>query len=82
MNKSLLALFKHSGLFFNNRNRCYSNAIACVQSRSFSTTKKMFKSSVFSLQDATKEQVQEFLNSFDTVLTDCDGSYIMFVPIS
>ncbi|KAG7296156.1 hypothetical protein JYU34_021255 [Plutella xylostella] len=34
---------------------------------------KMFKSSVFNLQEASKEQVQEFLNSFDTVLTDCDG---------
>ncbi|KAJ2944394.1 hypothetical protein O0L34_g18404 [Tuta absoluta] len=33
----------------------------------------MFKSAVFNLQDATKDQVQEFLNSFDTVLTDCDG---------
>ncbi|KOB78039.1 putative 4-nitrophenylphosphatase [Operophtera brumata] len=33
----------------------------------------MFKSSVTNLQEATAEQVQEFLNSFDTVLTDCDG---------
>ncbi|XP_028172569.1 glycerol-3-phosphate phosphatase isoform X2 [Ostrinia furnacalis] len=33
----------------------------------------MFKSAVFNLQDATKDQVQEFLKSFDTVLTDCDG---------
>lgn len=34
---------------------------------------KMFRSSVFNLQDASQDQVQEFLNSFDTVLTDCDG---------
>lgn len=34
----------------------------------------MFKSSVTSLHEATPAQVQEFLNSFDTVLTDCDGN--------
>ncbi|CAK1586135.1 unnamed protein product [Parnassius mnemosyne] len=33
----------------------------------------MFKSAVFNLKDAGKDQVQEFLNSFDTVLCDCDG---------
>lgn len=33
----------------------------------------MFKSAVFNLQEASKDQVQEFLDSFDTVLTDCDG---------
>ncbi|XP_072947362.1 glycerol-3-phosphate phosphatase [Epargyreus clarus] len=33
----------------------------------------MFKSAVFNLEEASKDQVQEFLNSFDTVLTDCDG---------
>ncbi|GBP19886.1 Glycerol-3-phosphate phosphatase [Eumeta japonica] len=33
----------------------------------------MFKSAVFNLKDATKEEIQTFLNSFDTVLTDCDG---------
>ncbi|XP_068618219.1 glycerol-3-phosphate phosphatase-like isoform X2 [Battus philenor] len=33
----------------------------------------MFKSAVYNLKDAGKEQVQEFLNSFDTVLSDCDG---------
>ncbi|XP_047027283.1 glycerol-3-phosphate phosphatase-like [Helicoverpa zea] len=43
------------------------------QSRHLSTSGTMFKSAVFSLQDASKDQVQEFLNSFDTVLTDCDG---------
>ncbi|CAG9561255.1 unnamed protein product [Danaus chrysippus] len=36
-------------------------------------TARMFKSSVFNLQDATADQVKEFLNSFDTVLSDCDG---------
>lgn len=35
--------------------------------------KKMFKSAVFNLQEATADQVKEFLNSFDTVLSDCDG---------
>ncbi|KPI97349.1 Phosphoglycolate phosphatase [Papilio xuthus] len=33
----------------------------------------MFKSAVFDLKHAEKEQVEEFLNSFDTVLSDCDG---------
>lgn len=33
----------------------------------------MFKTRVFNLQDASKEEMQGFLNSFDTVLTDCDG---------
>ncbi|XP_050351403.1 glycerol-3-phosphate phosphatase isoform X1 [Nymphalis io] len=34
---------------------------------------KMFKSAVLNLQEANADQVQEFLNSFDTVLSDCDG---------
>ncbi|CAH2039586.1 unnamed protein product, partial [Iphiclides podalirius] len=33
----------------------------------------MFKSAVFNLKDAGKGQIQEFLDSFDTVLSDCDG---------
>lgn len=33
----------------------------------------MFKSAIFNLQEASKDQVKEFLNSFDTVLSDCDG---------
>ncbi|XP_045450794.1 glycerol-3-phosphate phosphatase-like [Melitaea cinxia] len=37
------------------------------------TSKKMFKSAIFNLQEASKDQVKEFLNSFDTVLSDCDG---------
>lgn len=54
----------------------------CYVSRKHSTevyrpaidnTKKMFKSAVFNLQEATADQVKEFLNSFDTVLSDCDG---------
>lgn len=31
------------------------------------------KSSVFNFLKASKEQVQAFLKSFDTVVTDCDG---------
>lgn len=42
------------------------------KSVSFST-RIMFKSAVFNLEDATKDQLHEFLDSFDTVLTDCDG---------
>lgn len=38
---------------------------------------KMFKSSVTNLNEVTREQVQEFLNSFDTVLTDCDGELVI-----
>ncbi|XP_045485286.1 glycerol-3-phosphate phosphatase isoform X1 [Pieris rapae] len=37
------------------------------------TTNKMFKSAVHNLEESSKEQIQEFLNSFDTVLSDCDG---------
>lgn len=58
-----------------------TNFIFCSSSKglrprksvSFSTTSIMFKSAVFNLGDATKEQVHTFLDSFDTVLTDCDG---------
>lgn len=38
----------------------------------------MFNQAVFNLQEASKDQVQEFLNSFDTVLTDCDGTFNIF----
>lgn len=38
----------------------------------------MFKSAVMNLREASNDQVQEFLNSFDTVLTDCDGNNIFF----
>ncbi|VVD03145.1 unnamed protein product [Leptidea sinapis] len=38
----------------------------------------MFKSSVFNLEEASKEQVQEFLNSFDTVLSDCDADVMNY----
>lgn len=44
-----------------------------VPHRNISTSGTMFKSAVFNLQEASKDQVQEFLDSFDTVLTDCDG---------
>ncbi|XP_026325238.1 glycerol-3-phosphate phosphatase isoform X2 [Hyposmocoma kahamanoa] len=43
------------------------------KSVSFSTSSIMFKSAVFNLEHATGDQVQKFLDSFDTVLTDCDG---------
>lgn len=60
---------------------CATQLIVCSSSKgsqlrnsvSFSTTRIMFKSAVFNLVDATRDQVQEFLDSFDTVLTDCDG---------
>lgn len=57
-------------------NLCYISRINCSSKAPrpiLSINKKMFKSSVFNLQEATSEQVQEFLNSFDTVLSDCDG---------
>ncbi|XP_050675096.1 glycerol-3-phosphate phosphatase isoform X1 [Leptidea sinapis] len=61
-----------------------ANTNLCLNSRLYYSDKfkgkslqgkdiKMFKSSVFNLEEASKEQVQEFLNSFDTVLSDCDG---------
>lgn len=71
--KSVINFCTCRALYNTNKHSIYSNAIACAQSRSFSITTKMFKSAVFNLQEATKDQVQEFLNSFDTVLTDCDG---------
>ncbi|XP_049874031.1 glycerol-3-phosphate phosphatase [Pectinophora gossypiella] len=58
---------------------CTSKSLICnylnllSQTKTISTSRKMFKSAVFNLQEATKDQVEEFLNSFDTVLTDCDG---------
>ncbi|XP_041986368.1 glycerol-3-phosphate phosphatase isoform X2 [Aricia agestis] len=33
----------------------------------------MFKSAVYNLEEASPDKIQDFLNSFDTVLTDCDG---------
>lgn len=50
-----------------------NNVLKTEPVRSFNTTNKMFKSSASNLQEVSKDQVQEFLNSFDTVLTDCDG---------
>lgn len=32
-----------------------------------------YKSSMFNLQNASRAEVKEFLGTFDTVLTDCDG---------
>lgn len=34
---------------------------------------KMYRSSVTNLSKLTKEEVSQFINSFDTVITDCDG---------
>ncbi|XP_063382471.1 glycerol-3-phosphate phosphatase [Cydia fagiglandana] len=50
-----------------------ASTLSLVQSKSFSTSRNMFRSAVFNLHEGSKDQVQEFLNSFDTVLTDCDG---------
>lgn len=33
----------------------------------------MYRSTVTKLSKLTKEEVRQFINSFDTVLTDCDG---------
>lgn len=35
----------------------------------------MASNQVINLLDASKEERQRFLNSFDLVLTDCDGKY-------
>lgn len=80
MYKCISNFYRLNYINYTNGKRFYSNAIKCVQSRSFGTIKKMFKSSVFNLQEATKDQIQEFLNSFDTVLTDCDGMYSCSIP--
>ncbi|XP_053607028.1 glycerol-3-phosphate phosphatase isoform X2 [Plodia interpunctella] len=50
-----------------------SNAITKRGTQNLNKPSKMFKSSVYNLQEASKDQVQQFLNSFDTVLSDCDG---------
>ncbi|XP_060802705.1 glycerol-3-phosphate phosphatase isoform X2 [Amyelois transitella] len=50
-----------------------NNAITTRHSKNYNRTFKMFKSSVYNLQEASKDQIQDFLNSFDTVLSDCDG---------
>ncbi|CAG9793898.1 unnamed protein product [Diatraea saccharalis] len=73
VNKLLISFSKF--IYFRNANsRFFSrDAIGCIQSRSVNTSRIMFRSSVLNLQEASKEKVQEFLDSFDTVLTDCDG---------
>lgn len=48
--------------------------VTSVSPPSSNLLSNMFKSTVFNLKDAEKDQVQEFLNSFDTVLSDCDGN--------
>lgn len=44
--------------------------------KNITISQKMFKSKVYNLQEATKDEIQTFLNSFDTVLADCDGNYL------
>lgn len=74
----LLHLLKTNVCYITRVSFPLSSAPALVQSKSFNTSKTMFKSAVFNLQEGTKDQVQEFLNSFDTVLTDCDGKKYLF----
>lgn len=73
MYKLLKQLSKVNSLHSTAKPNLYGNSIGLLISRNFNTSGTMFKASVFNLQDASKDQVQEFLNSFDTVLTDCDG---------
>lgn len=75
MVKLLSSIYRHSKLINLNKAHFYSSAIAPILKRNLGTTTKMFKSAVCNLQEASKDQVQEFLNSFDTVLTDCDGKF-------
>lgn len=61
-------------IFYNiNRLPSLLNVTVSVLYRSNNISTTMFKSAVFDLKDAEKEQVTEFLDSFDTVLSDCDG---------
>lgn len=73
MFKLLNQLVKFNSLHCVIQPNLYSQFIVPHKLRYFGTSCTMFKSSVYNLQDATQDQVQEFLNSFDTVLTDCDG---------
>ncbi|XP_014368856.2 glycerol-3-phosphate phosphatase [Papilio machaon] len=59
--------------FFYNKLPSLLKVTASVSYRSINISTTMFKSAVFDLKHAEKEQVKEFLNSFDTVLSDCDG---------
>lgn len=40
----------------------------------------MFKQTSTELTKLSNEKVKEWLNSFDTVLTDCDGKLNDFMP--
>ncbi|CAH0584323.1 unnamed protein product [Chrysodeixis includens] len=73
MFKLLKQVSKANSLHCTSKPNLYGISIGLSLSRNFNISATMFKSSVFNLQDASKDQVQEFLNSFDTVLTDCDG---------
>ncbi|XP_030029593.1 glycerol-3-phosphate phosphatase isoform X1 [Manduca sexta] len=66
-------LVRNSKLFFKLSSNINSRDTQIYIQRNLGFTSKMFKSAVLNLHEASHDQVQEFLNSFDTVLTDCDG---------
>ncbi|XP_063363695.1 glycerol-3-phosphate phosphatase [Cydia amplana] len=68
-----LHFLKTNAYFINKHTSSLASTLSLVQSKSFNTSRNMFRSAVFNLHEGSKDQVQEFLNSFDTVLTDCDG---------
>lgn len=59
----------------------YSTVTVSSTLRGISTSGTIVKSAMFNLKEASKDQVQEFLNSFDTVLTDCDGEIIICLVV-
>ncbi|XP_022827801.1 glycerol-3-phosphate phosphatase-like [Spodoptera litura] len=66
-------MIKFLGKFQKVQNFIQSTVIVSNQLRGISTNATIVKSAVFNLQEASKDQVQEFVKSFDTVVTDCDG---------
>lgn len=66
-------MIRHFPIYLRDSLYCISRRHICTKTSIVKTNKKMFKSSIFNLQEASSDQVQEFLNSFDTVLSDCDG---------
>lgn len=81
MNKLVSRLFSYSSVRVLDRSVISCNGTVSNNLANQFTT-KMFKSTVTNLQEATADQVQEFLNSFDTVLTDCDGKTIFIISLS
>lgn len=65
--------FKINLLYYVYKSNVKKSSPLLINIRKFYTSDTMFKSSIFNLQESSKDQVQAFLNSFDTVLTDCDG---------